>query len=584
MEKAILRKCLFVAVLAVLLSGLISAATISYVQKGEVTQQLLANANILLSEQENWPQGEALDAYLKERTAFVSEQRVTVIAPDGEVLADTQEDIHKMENHNSRPEVIGARESFVSVIQRKSDTITENMLYVAKLGKDGTVVRVSQSIGSIPGAMRHIFPAILLGIVVASVFAGIMAKAVSRRMMQPVNELCHALELGAAGKTAQELNALQKEFLTYQEFDAVWYEIKKLLRQIAQNMDALAYEKEKSQFIFDHIDQGIILLDLQENILHLNDKIKSLFHVEEDVIGKSFRYILREQELDEKIQVSLHHGEESEFPLRLWDYPENEFLCHVHPVIFSDHSMQGVIITIRDVTALKQAEKVRSDFFANASHELKTPLTSIKGFTEILSSGMVQDKQVMLDYLQRITKEADRMMELINDILLISKLEVKGQTEIEKEWIDLFSVAQEVCAGLQPQAAAKKVQLILHPADISFYMNAHDLKHIFTNLIDNAIKYNKENGKVEISITQETVEERAAVVITVADTGIGIPLEDQSRVFERFYRVDKGRSRKMGSTGLGLAIVKHTVALYQGKIQLESVEKQGTTVKIILFL
>lgn len=415
-------------------------------------------------------------------------------------------------------------------------------------------------------------PIILVGLLGLFIFISRIINKTANDIIKPFQSI--EMSIGNVGKI-EESNKI--ELTAYEELNPIIYRLNSMSENLDSTLGMLSYEKHKYSFILENVSEGLVLIGMDLKILHINRAAKQYFNVGDNAIGQEFRYLSRDDKIiesilssKEKLQSVLFDSEEI--------HEGTVLSVKVLPAHFKSESeleTKGILIVLSDVTHARKTSQLRSEFVANASHELKTPLTSVKGFAEIIASGIITDNETINDYLKRIQVETDRMIVLINDILNIYQLE-EGKKASEIRRINLKDIATEVMEGLLPQANSKNIKLEISEEDIYYNMERDDIKHILQNLIDNGIKYNKENGKVNIIL----LENNRSVKIIVMDTGIGIPTAYQTRVFERFYRVDKGRSRKVGGTGLGLSIVKHTVAKYKGQITLNSREGKGCRIEI----
>jgi two-component system phosphate regulon sensor histidine kinase PhoR len=396
-------------------------------------------------------------------------------------------------------------------------------------------------------------------IVVISILAtAIFTNKISKYLSNPLREI---------RKEIRKMN--QREKMTFNKYKYDEYNLvaNALLTQKAitqKTMDRLQLEKLKIATILDQMNEGFILLDTNMMILIVNQKAKEILnrgmqvkrHIKEYVFQQEIIEALEKQEVQHNVDLTLE---------------QRIYSCIINKLEY------GITLLFVDITQSRQASKIRQEFFSNVSHELKTPMTSIKGYTELLQADMVQDESIKKDMLNKVQKEVTHMSTLINDILTISRLETKDVL-VNKYPLRVKSIVEDVVSSLFLEANKKEVIIYTSCDDIIYEADAQHMHQILNNLVSNAIKYNKDNGKVTIKI----YEKISHLYIEVVDTGIGIPLVEQDRIFERFYRCDKARSRSVGGTGLGLSIVKHIVQYYKGTIQLQSAVNQGTTIKVIL--
>lgn len=502
-------------------------------------------------------------------------KRLTIIDTDGTVLADTGADPEGLENHGNRPEVESAAATGWGEAVRHSDTMGTSMFYVAKKFADGMIGRASMPLSSIDSLVVSSLWSVLIASAAALLLALLLARRTANRVVAPLNAVSQALQgvLDGTGKPGLE------EYQSDDELRPILRYIDKLMDQLGGYIQSITAERDKVSLILDCMDEGLILLDEEGKVLAINRAARTLFGFPEGeqedgalLLTRSRR--LREaihdcQEKHSSIMLDVDALTEDARSLRLFVSPVSGRQYEGQPV--------GTSILVSDVTELKKAEGIRSEFTANVSHELKTPLTSIKGFTDMLSSGMVTSPADQKRFITMIGVEVDRLIDLINDILKLSELESVAIDQTE-ERSAVLDAAHDTASLLEPSAKAAGVTLAVEGESVTVGVPMSRLKELLFNLMGNGIKYSENGGTVT---TRVHVQDGKAV-ISVEDHGIGIPEEDQSRVFERFYRVEKGRARKNGGTGLGLAIVKHITQLYGGTVSLESQVGKGSTFTVIL--
>ena len=504
------------------------------------------------------------------------DKRLTIIDTDGTVLVDTDADADSLENHASRPEVASALATGWGEDTRASDTVGVPMLYVAKRFTDGMIGRASMPLSSIDSLVWRG----AAGLLAASVVALLLTLALSRRMAQravaPLGAVSDALSSVLAGSAPTSLDAYRSD----DELRPILRYIDKLVERLGDSIQSLTSERDKVNLILDCMDEGFLLLDEKGGLLASNRAARELFGVPEGSSDLSGLLIhTRSRRLREALEQC--HSQKTQVVLDVDDLPlpGRSLRFFLSPVSGRQYEGEnvGTSILISDVTEIKAAERIRADFTANVSHELKTPLTSIKGFTDMLSSGMVTSAEDQKRFSSLIGVEVDRLIALINDILKLSELESLTMEQGE-ESAPVLATAQEVRELLDLKAKESDITFTVEGEECSAAISAPRLKEVILNLAENGLKYNRPGGRLTITVTPGTNQ----VTLQVADSGLGIPAEDQARVFERFYRVDKGRCRKDGGTGLGLAIVKHIVALYHGSIELKSQVDVGSTFSITL--
>ena len=571
MKKRIIGATLLTVVFALLISNVVGVLMFRS-REMDAARSTLQELLELMDAQSAITEPEAL---MEQFHAAAPDKRLTIIDTDGTVLADTGADASTLEDHNDRPEVALAEATGWGEAVRRSDTLGTSMLYVAKRFADGMIGRAAMPLSSINSlAMTSVWGA-LIASAAALLLAFLLSRRTANRVVAPLSSVGTALQGVLDGKKAPGLEGPQAD----DELRPILRYIDKLMDQLEGYIQSITAERDKVSLILDCMDEGLILLDEDGKVLAINRAARTLFGFPEGeqedgalLLTRSRR--LREaihdcQEKHSSIMLDVDALTEDARSLRLFVSPVSGRQYEGQPV--------GTSILVSDVTELKKAEGIRSEFTANVSHELKTPLTSIKGFTDMLSSGMVTSPADQKRFITMIGVEVDRLIDLINDILKLSELESVAIDQTE-ERSAVLDAAHDTASLLEPTAKAAGVTLAVEGESVTVGVPMSRLKELLFNLMGNGIKYSENGGTVT---TRVRVEDGKAV-ISVEDHGIGIPEEDQSRVFERFYRVEKGRARKNGGTGLGLAIVKHITQLYGGTVGLESQVGKGSTFTVIL--
>lgn len=502
-------------------------------------------------------------------------KRLTIIDTDGTVLADTGADPEGLEDHGNRSEVESASATGWGEAVRHSDTMGTSMLYVAKRFADGMVGRASMPLSSIDSLVVSSLWSVFIASAAALLLALLLARRTANRVVAPLNAVSQALQgvLDGTGKPGLE------EYQSDDELRPILRYIDKLMERLGGYIQSITDERDKVALILDCMAEGLILLDEDGKVLAINRAARTIFGFPEGEEDDGALLLTRSRRLREAIQECQQKHAGVVLDVDALAESARSLRMFVSPVAGRQYEGQpvGTSILISDVTELKKAEGIRSEFTANVSHELKTPLTSIKGFTEMLSSGMVASPEDQKRFITMIGVEVDRLIDLINDILKLSELESVAIDQCS-ERTDVLEVAKETADLLAPAAREGGVSLSVSGLSAMVAVPRSRVKELLLNLMSNGIKYTEKGGKVDAAIQLKDNQ----AVITVTDNGIGIPAEAQSRVFERFYRVDKGRARKNGGTGLGLAIVKHIVQLYGGTVALESEVGKGSTFTVTL--
>ena len=479
--------------------------------------------------------------------------RLTWIAPSGEVLFDSQADESSMENHAQREEVRQALETGEGQSSRYSSTLLEKTIYYAKKLTDGSILRISISRATAGVLVMGMLQPMLVVLAAALILALVLAKRISARIVAPLNRL--DLE-----------KPLEND--TYEELSPLLTRINQQRRQIDAQLRTLQQKKDEFDQITASMNESLVLMNEKGTVLSINPAARALFHAEPDCVGQDFLTVERSHEISCAIRRALEEGHAE---LRV-ERGGREYQLDISR-IESEGTVIGAVLLAFDVTEQAFAERNRREFTANVSHELKTPLQSIMGSAELIENGLVKQED-MPRFVGHIRTEAARLVTLIEDIIRLSQLDEGGELPFEP--VDLKKLAEEASASLASAAAEKQVTIRVHGDDRQITTVRRLASEIIYNLCDNAVKYNREGGSVDVTIDGAA----HGAVVTVQDTGIGIPPEHQSRVFERFYRVDKSHSRQSGGTGLGLSIVKHAVQYLGGRIELESQPGKGPTMRV----
>ncbi len=507
--------------------------------------------------------------------------RITIIDKKGNVIAESDNNPDEMDNHKNREEVSKVlKEGGIYNSLRYSDTKGLYYQYVAKeiLFDDFQgVLRIAAPIKEKDTFLRDVVSVIFNGLFVGILIALIIAYFITRKMMVPISELTLAANKISEGNYEDKIYVQEKD-----EIGTLANAFNNMAYKLNINMWNLEQRNSELESILKSMSNGIITVTPDLKIGTYNDVFRKLFHIEEqDIKGKLFYEVTRNLIVFELLEQSLELGEMIVKEARIEaDNQEKYYLIYANPIrsIEDNKKILGAILVVQDVTQLRKLESMRSDFVSNVTHELKTPLTSIRGFVDTLKNGAIEDEEVALRFLDIIDIEAERLEGLIHDILVLSEIETMvGESNIGS--YQLEEIANEVADILRPEADKKSIVLTIESKENleAFKCNKNRIKQLLINLIANAIKYT-DSGFVKVSLK----EEFKFAVIEIEDSGIGIDKKHIPRLFERFYRVDKGRSRETGGTGLGLSIVKHIVELYNGRIQVESKLGEGTKISIRL--
>ncbi len=498
--------------------------------------------------------------------------RITVLSDEGEVIAETDKDVQVNENHSDRPEFKTAMTGKTGTSVRYSDTLEMNMLYVAKKSSDrDKIIRIA-----IPYSNKLVFiktqiPTVVMTAILTLVIAMFISSRAAKKLTQPLSELTKELLKIQSG---EELKLKSYE---YKELNDIAAAINTLSERIEKAVESIKEINRRTEYILDNMKDGLVFIDHNKCVIGINEAAREIFDCRQKKTLLNIIHYTRNLKILEAVNDAIDEKGESRFDITL----EDERIISVHVsrvmkgVIEKDHG--GAIILLIDVTTERKNEELRQNFFANASHELKTPITSIKGYSELLTSDIPYTEEQKKEFLMRIRKESDNMTSLINDILAISRIE-SGKSSQDKVEFNLKTLIEDIVKDFEPMLNENNIGIDVFCEDIVITEEAAKFSTLFNNLISNAVKYNVKNGSICVSAAKV----KNKIYVEVSDTGIGIPKISQNRVFERFYRVDQGRSKRVGGTGLGLSIVKHLVNYYKGTITLESEVDKGTTVKLEL--
>lgn len=551
MTKRIFLSTIIVVVSVLLLSlALITGVLYEHFQKIQMDQ--------LEVTEEFVEQGITLDGmdYLKNLNE--NDCRITWIAADGTVLYDNRFDASQMENHRNREEVKQAMEGSAGTSFRQSTTVSERTMYYAKRMQDHTVLRLSVSQSSVLFLLGGMLSPICFILLAACILSGVLSYRVSKKIVHPLSEL----DL----KHPEQVE-------TYDELSPFLQRIAAQNREIEHRVRELKKQQQEFSMITENMSEGLFVIDRNYQILSYNKSAVQIFSIENEPIGQNLLAVNRSQEFREAVD-SVLQGRNTQKKLtlngRVYQIIANS-VCSPD----SEQELVGAVLLVLDITEKEEQERYRREFTANVSHELKTPLTSISGIAEIIRNGIVRPEDIP-HFAGKIYDESQRLITLIGDIIKLSQLD-EDQVPLERESVDLLEISRDVVQQLSSVAKKNGVSLVAGGTHGSVYGVRQVLSEMVYNLCENAVKYNQKGGRVSVDVKQSD----AAITLTVKDTGIGIPKAEQSRVFERFYRVDKSHSKAVGGTGLGLSIVKHGAALHHAVIELNSEVGEGTEIKLI---
>lgn len=545
MTKRIFRNILLTSVLALLLTSALLVGTLYNVYESRISVELRTEAEYIVRALDT------MDDDLSFLRGLTLNNRITLISPDGVVLYDSAADEARMDSHAERPEVSDALVTGTGESKRYSDTLSDITTYYARRTANGNVLRIASTRSTLVGLFLDVAPQIVVMMLMVAALSLLIARFSARQIVQPINELNldEPLENEIYDELAPLLTRMDRQHM-----------------QIRQQMHDLARAHADLNAIMQNMREGLVLIDKSNRIISINGSAMKVFGVKGILAPEAdLLTICRESSIIEIVKEAQQGRSDDTVFVR----GEHTYRIFASPVL-REEKVRGVVLLALDISARYAAEASRREFTANVSHELKTPLTSISGYAEIIASGIAKNEDIPV-FAGKIHTEAKRLVALVNDILDLSRLDEK-QGLGAKEHVALLPMLNTLRDSFAPIAAEKSVALSVEGCDATVEGYPVLLRELFHNLIDNALKYTPAGGNVTVALSQEA----GHPICTVADTGIGILKEHQPHVFERFYRVDKSHSRQTGGTGLGLAIVKHVAEVHHADVKLESEPGKGT--------
>jgi len=566
MKRSLMVGFVLILTLTLVISGVLNAFVFDKELITGTEQELLSYASIMADE---FNPNKDADAQAKTFASAMEDVRVTIIASDGTVQGDSQADYKSMKNHLDRPEIIQAGLAGQGSSVRNSETIGKKLVYSAVKTSDGYYIRATKEVSGALEGLKSIVPAMILVVCIALLLAAYLTHRFSIGFITPITKMNESLIRIKNG--GAKLNP--KDY-RYEELEEMAIKINSLSSHLSEYIGTIQLEKDKLNYILDNVSEGFILLDRKKNVLLINAAACGYLNCDKTSIGQNVLYATRifdfihssERAVAEKKRLTL-------------DLEINKRTIETVFTYVGEESgfSAALIITMSDVTENRNAVKVRREFFSNASHELKTPITSIKGSAELLCSDLPISDNQRNELLTRIGLESERMNMLINDIIMISRME-SGELSGECENVDISAVIIESINELKPLAEQDDLSINTELNPVVIFADKKDIRGLVSNLLVNAVKYNRQGGSVDISLASLNSQ----AVLKVRNDGDPISPEHQRRVFERFYRVDSGRSKAVGGTGLGLSIVKHVADTLGGSVSLESSAEKGTTFTVRL--
>lgn len=566
MKKSLMRNFVLIVCLALLVFGVISAYAFNRQLISDTKQELLSDAALI---GQKFDSSKDADKQAHAYSGVIDGIRITIIAPDGKVLGDSAADYREMENHLDRAEIIQAQASGRGTSVRNSETIGKKMVYSAIRTSDGYYIRATKEISGVFEHLISIIPAMAFALIAALLLTAYLINRFSKGFLTPIIEMNDSL-IGVK----DGVSVLDPKDYRFPELEGMAAKINLITAHLSRYISDIRQEKEKLNYFLDNVEEGFLLLDDKADILLINNAACAYLNCGKKAVGSHLLLATRNSEFVKYAEKALTLKKKLYLDLQLNGKTiENAFTYVGEESGFAS----TLIITMLDVTESRNAVRMRREFFSNASHELKTPITAIKGSAELLCSDLPITDMQKNELLSRIGIESERMNMLINDIIMISRME-SGDLASETETIDLSSLLYECLGEVKPLAERESLTLNISAEPVFLRANPKDIRELFSNLIVNAVKYNRQGGAVDISLNDLAGE----AVFSIRNDGETIDPAQQCRVFERFYRVDSGRSRAVGGTGLGLSIVKHIVDSLGGSVYLESKAETGTTFTVHL--
>lgn len=549
----------FIVSLIAIISAVAMVLGVAYTKEQQLfKRQLEQQAMLLAATMENTSPDDDVESLrkLSHDIHGTFENRITYIGQEGTVLFDNEADPATMENHLGREEVVAAKQSGTGTAIRESYTMSEMTVYCARVIGYGCIVRVAGTMDTVAARIAGMWWEVLLVVIIAAMVSLGVAAIVARVVVKPINSI--DLKNPDIGES-------------YSEIAPLLHRISEQNHEIDQQIAELTRSRKEFSLITENMSEGFIIIDSRTEVLSYNTAALKILGSDFTGSSRSVLVLNRSEAFRSAVEDALA-GKRSETDLTL---SEKIYQVIATPA-FTGSSVTGAVMIILDITEKEAREELRREFTSNVSHELKTPLTTIYGISDMLVGGIVKPEDIP-GFAKNIRDEAGRMITLIQDILKLSQLDENTFSD-QRERVDLYELAQSAAERLRPQADEKHVTISVTGERSEFTGIATVLEEMIYNLLDNAVKYNKQGGRADVDVRSSGDD----IVVTVSDTGIGVPADSIDRIFERFYRADKSHSRKIGGTGLGLSIVKHGVSLHGGSITVKSSEGSGTTFTMAL--
>jgi len=503
----------------------------------------------------------------------VTSTRVTVIDANGIVLGDSEQSPALMENHLGRPEIQQAISEGAGISERESSTLNTQMMYLAlpveKGGKIEGFVRLALPLTEITTALSKLWMMLFIALLIATMIAGVLGFKLSQKLTKPIQEMTAAAQKIAGGDFS-----LRTYTTSQDEIGKLGKALNQMAWQLKETIDEVSAGKSKLETVLANMDSGVIFLREDGKIDLINPAALKILEIEPKIVNNRHQIeIISNYQLSTLIDTALKTHKAAKEDLLILSPHEKNIEVNITPIFGKDDTSIGAVMVLHDITDFRKLERMRRDFVANVSHELKTPVTSLKGYAETLLDGALEDPETAREFVRIILKESERLRMLINDLLELSRIE-SAADPVEWQKINVNALLHSLEVKFRPQLEARQIDLVVVcPENLPYAWGDYTMiEQVLTNLADNAIKYSPVGEKVKIVAS----EKADGILFEVIDPGPGIPKQDLSRVFERFYRVDKGRNRKQGGTGLGLAIVKHILETHGTRIHVESTLGRGS--------
>ena len=573
---------LLITLLALAAATLYATLTLRSFHHDQVAEDLQSRAQLSmrqirrLLQATDWPE---LDRVCKE-LGQASDTRITVILPGGRVVADSEKNPAQMDNHSDRPEVIEAFRAGLGRYMRFSDTLNQDMMYVAVgvIENDDViaVVRTSVAVTAITATLRQIYLQIGLGGFIVASVAAVISLVISRRISRPVEGMTDGAKRFAGGQLDSSIAIPGTA-----EMAALAQSMNEMARQLHDRIETVTQQRNELEAVLSSMAEGVLAVNSDGRIMSVNQAAAALLHLDAaQVKGQDIQGAIRNPGLQEFVAKALQSDDVLEADIVIANEQERFFRLHGTSLSDTTGKKYGAVVVLNDMTRMRRLENIRRDFVANVSHELRTPVTTIKGFVETLKERALDDPEKAEQFLDILSNQTNRLNAIIEDLLILSRIEAESERAIIQ--LDKTNIKPVISAAMElSQISAERRNVTMELAcddDITTLLNAPLLEQALINLIDNAVKYSPEGEKIQVEVQRQDEQ----IDIAVQDNGCGIPAEHLDRIFERFYVVDKARSRKLGGTGLGLAIVKHIAHAHRGTVSVKSTVGKGSTFTIHL--